>query len=287
MSSVSAGVGGVPPRYGSAPAGSRPKLAVVACMDPRLRLEAALGVAQSQAAFVRNAGGVITDETLYALRAAYDGFGAREFVVVGHNDCAFARDASGQPDRFGAESVRAQVQTLRLWSGLPRDVTIRGFVYSLATGRVAEVDPVQQAPSPATTAPAVRPALPDAPAVVRPAVQPQKQKGKPAAVVSTAETRRVGGRLQRQRLERIPPGEPSMPRSVGPTRDDFRRKVEAMAAGEASSLGTLDAPPEAPSADARPAPPALTLTARDFVRALIVGEVLKTPRSRRDNRSGD
>jgi carbonic anhydrase len=281
MSSVSSAVGGVPPRYGAAPAASRPKLAVVACMDPRLRLEAALGVAQSQAAFIRNAGGVITDETLYTLRAAYDVFGAREFVVVGHNDCAFARNGSGQWDTTGVETVRAQVQRLRLWSGLPRDVTVRGFVYSLATGRVSEVDPQQAL---ASAAPAARPALPDVPAVIRPAALPQK--GKPAAVASTAETRRVGGRLQRQRLERIPPAESAMPRT-GPSRDDFRRKVEAMAAGEASALGTLDSPPEAPAADARPTAPALRLTARDFVRALIVGEALKAPPSRRNDRPDD
>jgi len=271
------GVGAVPPRFAGVMQPSqgqqaRPepkRIAVIACMDPRLRLEAALGVAQGQASWIRNAGGTVSDDALFALKAAYDLFGAREFVVVGHNDCAFARNEGGGLDTSGAEHVRAQVQKLRLSSGVPRDVVVRGFVYSLATNRVAEVDGAAPArPGPVTTAPA-----PGALPVTR-----------AAPVASQAETRRVRGRLEREPLMRMP-SPPSVIQRSGPTADDFRRKVAEMTAGEPEALNALDAVEERRTREAAESI-GLSMRARDIVRSVILGEVLDRPKAQRGRANG-
>lgn len=106
---------------------------------------------------------------------------------------------------------------------------------------------------------------------------------------ASAATQRVEGRLQRERLERPAPDAPAMPRR--PSGDDFRRKVTAMEAGEPEALGTLSSPPldltepERAAVQTTVSTSGLTFTARDVLRALVLGEVFDEPKGRRARRS--
>ncbi len=80
-----------------------------------------------------------------------------------------------------------------------------------------------------------------------------------------------------------------------PTREDYRRKVTAMTAGEPEALGALtttspfdlgltDAPTQEVPGTAAPVPAAFTLSPREMLRGLVLGEVLDEPKGRRGKR---
>ncbi|MCL6480431.1 MAG: carbonic anhydrase [Firmicutes bacterium] len=140
---------------------SRPpakKLAVVACMDARLTVEALLGLRTGDAHIIRNAGGLITDDALRSLILSTQLLGTRAVVVIQHTDCgmlnfsedelrqrvqqATGHDASGL--RFHVftdleQSVAEQVHRIRTHPFLPRDLQARGYIYDVHTGRLREV----------------------------------------------------------------------------------------------------------------------------------------------------
>jgi hypothetical protein len=109
-------------------------------------------------------------------------------------------------------------------------------------------------------------------------------------------TQRVGGRLQRVNLEKTA----TAPHSMPPTAEDFRRKVDALRAGEPESLGALpvnrgfdlglDGPATTgatPKSTSRPAnrePEAeshvLTFGQQDIIRAVVLGGILGEPKGR-------
>src|SRR4051794_3442531 len=63
------------------------RLAVVACMDSRLDVFAALGLEDGQAHILRNAGGVITDDVIRSLAVSQRRLGTREVMLIHHTDC--------------------------------------------------------------------------------------------------------------------------------------------------------------------------------------------------------
>ncbi|HLJ02078.1 MAG TPA: carbonic anhydrase, partial [Solirubrobacteraceae bacterium] len=65
----------------------RRQLAVVACMDSRLDVFAALGLEIGDAHVLRNAGGVITDDVIRSLAISQRKLGTREVMLVHHTDC--------------------------------------------------------------------------------------------------------------------------------------------------------------------------------------------------------
>ncbi len=138
---------------------SRPAraLAIVTCMDARLQVHAALGLADGDAHVLRNAGGVVTDDVIRSLAISQRLLGTREIMLVHHTDCGmqkltddgFRADlqaATGVAPAFAIESftdldadVRQSI--LRVQSSpflLHRD-QVRGFVYDLETHRLREV----------------------------------------------------------------------------------------------------------------------------------------------------
>jgi len=119
------------------------------------------------------------------------------------------------------------------------------------------------------------------------AASPPREAAPPPPVAQ-----RVNGRLERERLVRVPPG--GAAQQTGPTAEDFRRKVAEMdrhdaplnaledpptgAAAPAFDLGLSDAPAAAPQQVG------LSFTAREVLRALVLGEVLDEPKGRRAHR---
>ena len=134
------------------------KLAILTCMDTRLSIRT-LGLKTGDAHIIRNAGGIVTDDSLRSLIVSHHLLGTEEFMVINHTDCGLMQTteqdlrtriqnrtgtAAVSPAFFYAfqnidENVRHQLQKLRTHPWIPASVTIRGFVYDVATGRLREI----------------------------------------------------------------------------------------------------------------------------------------------------
>ena len=134
------------------------QLAVLTCMDTRLST-LTLGLQNGDAHIIRNAGGIVTDDTLRSLVVSHYLLDTQEFMVINHTDCGLmhaseadlrnrVQNRSGTaaiaPAFFYAfqnidENVRHQLQKLRTHPWIPKQVVVRGFVYDVATGKLREV----------------------------------------------------------------------------------------------------------------------------------------------------
>ena len=133
------------------------RFAVVTCMDARIDPARILGLEPGDAHVLRNAGGVVTDDTLRSLTVSHWELGTQEAFVIGHTRCGMAsvtnellrrklaaagHDAEGVdflPFGEVAESVAASVERIAEWKLLPDAFAAAGFVYDVATGRLAPV----------------------------------------------------------------------------------------------------------------------------------------------------
>jgi len=134
------------------------KLAVLTCMDTRLSIRT-LGLKTGDAHIIRNAGGIVTDDSIRSLIVSHHLLGTEEFMIINHTDCGLMhtseqdlrnriQTASGTaaiaPAFFYAfqnidENVRHQLQKLRTHPWIPKSVAIRGFVYDVTSGRLREI----------------------------------------------------------------------------------------------------------------------------------------------------
>jgi carbonic anhydrase len=134
------------------------KLAILTCMDTRLSIRT-MGLKTGDAHIIRNAGGIVTDDSLRSLIVSHHLLGTEEFMVINHTDCGLMHTteeelrtriqnrtgtAAVAPAFFYAfnnveENVRHQLQKLRTHPWIPKKVAIRGFVYDVTTGRLREV----------------------------------------------------------------------------------------------------------------------------------------------------
>lgn len=133
------------------------RVAVVACMDARLDVHRILGLGDGEAHVIRNAGGAVTDDVVRSLAISQRLLGTREIVLIHHTDCGmltFTDDAFrsaieaevGVRPAWAAEAfddleadVRQSIARLRVSPFVPRTDAVRGFVFDVATGRLAEV----------------------------------------------------------------------------------------------------------------------------------------------------
>lgn len=147
--------------YDPAKVSPRPskKLAILTCMDTRIS-RAALGLAAGDAHLIRNAGGIVTDDALRSLLISHYLLGTNEIMIINHTDCGLMKAseqeihatiereagvASSTPIRFHAfddveRNVREQLERLTAHSWIRTGVvTVRGFVFDVADGRLREV----------------------------------------------------------------------------------------------------------------------------------------------------
>ena len=143
---------------GTLPVAPARKVAVVACMDSRMPLFPLLGLAVGDAHVIRNAGGVVTEDTIRSLTISQHVLGTREIVLVHHTDCGLQKiddesfadldeEATGHRPPWPArtftdvdEDVRTSIRILQESPYLlSRDVC--GTVYDVATGRLRQVTP--------------------------------------------------------------------------------------------------------------------------------------------------
>lgn len=142
---------------GSLPARPHLGLAVLTCMDARLDPARALGLSEGDAHVIRNAGGRASDDAIRSLTVSHLVAGVSQFAVIHHTDCAMmmhadetlrsalaARgvDASGVEfltfDSLSA-SVREDVDRLRSSPFFADTIVVRGYVYRVEDGVLAEV----------------------------------------------------------------------------------------------------------------------------------------------------
>lgn len=136
----------------------RRKLAVLMCMDTRLDRNA-LGIDFGDAHFIRNAGGIATEDAIRSLLISHYMLGTEEVMVINHTDCglqkasdeemhALMEQKAGKPAnipvRFYSfkdvtKNVLEQLERLASHSWVRKELILRGFVYDVKTGHLTEV----------------------------------------------------------------------------------------------------------------------------------------------------
>jgi carbonic anhydrase len=133
------------------------KLAVVACMDARLNPYGILGLEEGDAHVIRNAGGVVTEDTIRSLAISQRLLATEEILLIHHTGCGMLtfsdedfkrsiQDETGVKPSWSAETfgdldedVRQSVARIKANPFVPRKDSVRGFVYEVETGRLREV----------------------------------------------------------------------------------------------------------------------------------------------------
>ncbi|HCA86579.1 MAG TPA: carbonic anhydrase [Streptomyces sp.] len=133
-------------------------VAVVACMDARLDLHAALGLELGDCHTIRNAGGVVTDDTIRSLTISQRALGTRSVVLIHHTNCGLESITEefryelemevGQRPAWAVEAfrdvdqdVRQSMQRVRTSPFLLHTDDVRGFVFDVTAGLLREIDP--------------------------------------------------------------------------------------------------------------------------------------------------
>ena len=140
---------------GEAPHLPQLKVAVVTCMDCRIDVETMLGVEPGQIHVIRNAGGVVTPDTIRTLTASQRSLGTKYVMLIHHTDCGMSKtddeeflaqiekETGQRPDwrPGGFKDVEESVKTdmKKLLDSPFVGGTIRGFVLDVKNGGLREV----------------------------------------------------------------------------------------------------------------------------------------------------
>jgi carbonic anhydrase len=132
-------------------------VAVVACMDARINVYGVLGLQEGEAHVIRNAGGVITEDEIRSLAISQRLLGTEEIILIHHTDCGMLTftdddfkqsilDETGVKPAWAAEAfadldtdVRQSIARIKASPFIPRTDSVRGFVFDVASGKLAEV----------------------------------------------------------------------------------------------------------------------------------------------------
>jgi len=133
------------------------KLAIVACMDARLDVAKATGLEEGDAHVIRNAGGRIHD-ALRSLAISQTLLGTQEVIIIHHTDCGMLtftdetirhklrKERSIDADHIAFlpfnDLEKSIVDDIQLYHASPlvrHDVSVRGFIYDVKTGKLNEV----------------------------------------------------------------------------------------------------------------------------------------------------
>lgn len=135
------------------------ELVVVTCMDSRIDVFAALGLRLGEAHILRNAGGVVTSDTIRSLAVSQRVLGTRHVVLVHHTRCgliglsedefraALLRELGTKPT-WSLEAftdleadLRSSVARVQSSPFLPHRDSVHGFIYDVDTGALRPVPP--------------------------------------------------------------------------------------------------------------------------------------------------
>lgn len=133
------------------------QVAILTCMDSRIRVFEIFGLKQGEAHVLRNAGGVVTDDMIRSLALSQRKLGTREVLLVHHTNCGLQlvteddfkdeleADSGLRPTwsveafREVKDSVRGSMNRVRQSPFLLHRDAVRGFVYDVHTGELTEV----------------------------------------------------------------------------------------------------------------------------------------------------
>ena len=139
------------------PSRPAPYVAVVTCMDSRLKIFELLGIGEEEAQVIRNAGGVVTDDVIRSLAVSQRLLGTTEIVLIHHTDCGMQKITDDEFNREieedtgirppwevlaftdAARDVRESIRQIKASPFLPRTDKIRGFVFDVASGKLDKV----------------------------------------------------------------------------------------------------------------------------------------------------
>ena len=128
------------------------RTAIVTCMDARIDPLAALGMHLGDAHVLRNAGAIVTDDTIRSLAISQRMLHTRSVVIVGHTDCGLEgldeeaalrelAEAAGTepPWPLGSfehveDQVRESVRAVRESPFVPYRDDVRGYVQHVGAG---------------------------------------------------------------------------------------------------------------------------------------------------------
>ena len=132
------------------------KVTVVTCMDARVDPARILGLEEGEAHVLRNAGGVVTDDTIRSISISQHLLGTEEIILMHHTDCGMAKFSDEEIDAILVkaagerptwrpltfedieQSVRNSVERVRRSAFVPHR-NVRGFIYEVETGRLREI----------------------------------------------------------------------------------------------------------------------------------------------------
>lgn len=132
-------------------------LAIVTCMDARIKVFDVFGLRHGEAHILRNAGGVATDDMIRSLAISQRKLETREVIVMQHTQCGLSmitEDAfkdeveaetglrppwSVESFREVKDSVTQTLNRIRRSPFVPYTDNVRGFVYDVNTAALTEV----------------------------------------------------------------------------------------------------------------------------------------------------
>jgi carbonic anhydrase len=132
-------------------------LAVVTCMDARIKVFDVFGLTHGEVHILRNAGGVATDDIIRSLAISQRKLQTREVIIMQHTECGLSMiTEDGFKDEVEHEtglrppwaiesfrevkdSVRQSVNRVRRSPFVPYREQVRGFVYDVRTAALTEV----------------------------------------------------------------------------------------------------------------------------------------------------
>ena len=144
-------------RQGSRP---EPRLAVVTRMDPRVfDIEGMLGLCRSDMDVIRTEGAAVTEDTFAELLISTRILGVTEILVINHTVCGFTNIVDEELSEDFSETIgstpvawmrsfarmdpeqdtKEQILKIRSYPWIPMDVSVRGAIFDVKTGRLREV----------------------------------------------------------------------------------------------------------------------------------------------------
>ena len=134
-------------------------LAIVTCMDSRINPLSVVGMKSGDAKILRNAGGRVTDDVLRTLVLATYLLGVERILIMPHTNCRMAQVDDVEIHReidtkYGIDTSEIEfktvpdqqpaliedVQKVRSYRLINKDVVVGGAIYDVATGKVTPVD---------------------------------------------------------------------------------------------------------------------------------------------------
>ena len=128
-------------------------LAIITCMDSRIEPLALVGMKHGDVKILRNAGARVTDDVLRTLVLATYLLGVDRVLVMPHTDCKMASNTEEQihdaiREEYGVETASVEFRTvddqeaalaldvlrIRSYPLLPKEITVAGAIYDVATG---------------------------------------------------------------------------------------------------------------------------------------------------------